>query len=107
VAVVIYPLLLTASSEPTARRMQRLLCPTVTGWGMTEIGCGVTRSFLDSPEDDRCLASGGALPGYACKVIDQATGATVPCGTFGELCVRGSNLVTISLTPVRSELDCT
>jgi hypothetical protein len=31
---------------------------------MTEIGCGVTRSFLDSPEEDRCLASGCALPGY-------------------------------------------
>jgi fatty-acyl-CoA synthase len=82
-----------ASSEPAARRTQRLLCPTVTGWGMTEIGCGVTRSCLDSPEDDRCLASGCALPGYACKVIDQATGATVPCGTLGELCVRGYSLM--------------
>ena len=60
-----------ASSEPTIGRTQRLLGPTITGWGMTEIGCGVMRSFLDSPEDDRCLASGCALPGYACKVIDQ------------------------------------
>ena len=82
-----------ASSEPAARRTQRLLCPTVTAWGMTEIGCGVTRSFLDSPEDDRCLASGCALPGYACKVIDQATGAPVPYGTVGELCVRGYSLM--------------
>jgi fatty-acyl-CoA synthase len=82
-----------ASSEPAARRTQRLLCPTVTAWGMTEVGCGVTRSFLDSPEDDRCLASGCALPGYACKVIDQATGATVPWGTVGELCVRGYSLM--------------
>jgi acyl-coenzyme A synthetase/AMP-(fatty) acid ligase len=48
-----------ASSEPAARRTQRLLCPTVTAWGMTEIGCGVTRSFLDSPEDDRCAAIPG------------------------------------------------
>jgi len=82
-----------ASSEPAARRTQRLLCPTVTAWGMTEVGCGVTRSFLDSPEDDRCLASGCALPGYACKVIDRATGATVPWGTVGELCVRGYSLM--------------
>lgn len=82
-----------ASSEPAARRTQRLLCPTVTAWGMTEVGCGVTRSFLGSPEDDRCLASGCALPGYACKVIDQATGATVPWGTVGELCVRGYSLM--------------
>ena len=82
-----------ASSEPAARRTQRLLCPTVTAWGMTEIGCGVTRSFLDSPEEDRCLASGCALPGYTCKVIDQVTGAPVPYGTLGELCVRGYSLM--------------
>jgi fatty-acyl-CoA synthase len=82
-----------ASSEPAARRTQHLLCPTVTAWGMTEIGCGVTRSFLDSPEDDRCLASGCALPGYECKVIDQATGEPVPHGTVGELCVRGYSLM--------------
>jgi fatty-acyl-CoA synthase len=82
-----------ASSEPAARRTQRLLCPTVTAWGMTEIGCGVTRSFLDSPEEDRCLASGCALPGYTCKVIDQGTGAPVPYGTVGELCVRGYSLM--------------
>ena len=82
-----------ASSEPAARRTQRLLCPTVTAWGMTEVGCGVTRSFPDSPEDDRCLASGCALPGYACKVIDPATGATVSWGTVGELYVRGYSLM--------------
>ena len=82
-----------ASSEPAARRTQRLLCPTVTAWGMTEIGCGVTRSFLDSSEEDRCLASGSALPGYACKVIDPATGATVSWGTVGELYVRGYSLM--------------
>jgi fatty-acyl-CoA synthase len=82
-----------ASSEPAARRTQQRLCPTVTAWGMTEIGCGVTRSFLDSPEDDRCLASGCALPGYECKVIDQTTGLPVPYGTAGELCVRGYSLM--------------
>jgi len=82
-----------ASSEPAARRTQHLLCPTVTAWGMTEIGCGVTRSFLDSPEEDRCLASGCALPGYECTVMDQATGECVPPGTVGELCVRGYSLM--------------
>jgi hypothetical protein len=67
-----------ASSEPAARRTQRLLGPTVIGWGMTEIGCGVMRSCLDSPEDDRCLASGCALPSYEGKVMDPETGAPVP-----------------------------
>lgn len=82
-----------ASSEPVARRAQKELCPTITAWGMTEVGVGGTRSFLDSPEDDRCLASGHPLPGYEFKVIDPATGATQPPDTLGELCVRGYALM--------------
>lgn len=82
-----------ASTEPAARRAQQLLCRTVTGWGMTEVGCGVSRSFLDSPEEDRCLASGNPLPGYEFKVIDPTTGEMVPYGTLGELCVRGYSVM--------------
>jgi fatty-acyl-CoA synthase len=78
-----------ASSEPVARKAQRLLCPTLTGWGMTEVGVGVLLSFLDSSEDDRCLGSGWPLPGYEFKVIDPTTGQTLPPGTMGELCTRG------------------
>jgi fatty-acyl-CoA synthase len=78
-----------ASSEPIAREAQRLLCPTLTGWGMTEVGVGALLSFLDSSEDDRCLGSGWPLPGYDFKVIDPMTGQTLPPGTMGELCTRG------------------
>jgi fatty-acyl-CoA synthase len=60
---------------------------------MTEIGCGVMRSFLDSPEEDRCLASGCALPGYEVTVMDPETGAPVPYGTVGELWVRGYSVM--------------
>jgi fatty-acyl-CoA synthase len=82
-----------ASSELAARRTQKSLCPTITAWGMTEVGVGATRSFLDSPEDDRCLASGHPLPGYEFKVVDPETGATQPPETPGELCVRGYALM--------------
>jgi len=78
-----------ASSEAVARRAQQVLCTTVTGWGMTEVGVGATMSFLDSPEDDRCLGSGWPLPGYEFKVIDPATGRSLPSGVPGELCTRG------------------
>ncbi|MGH8064952.1 MAG: AMP-binding protein [Candidatus Entotheonellia bacterium] len=78
-----------ASSEPVARKAQRLLCPTLTGWGMTEVGVGALLSFLDSPEDDRCLGSGWPLPGYEFKVIEPTTGQSLPPGTMGELCTRG------------------
>ena len=82
-----------ASSEPIARRAQQELCPTITAWGMTEVGVGGTRSFLDSSEDDRCAASGHPLPGYEFKVIDPDTGKTQPPDTLGELCVRGYALM--------------
>jgi fatty-acyl-CoA synthase len=78
-----------ASSEPVARRAQELLCPTLTGWGMTEVGVGALLSFLDSSTDDRCLGSGWPLPGYEFKVIDPTTGQALPPGTMGELCTRG------------------
>ena len=82
-----------ASSEPIARRAQAELSPTITAWGMTEVGVGGTRSFLDSSEDDRCAASGHPLPGYEFKVIDPDTGETQPPDTLGELCVRGYALM--------------
>ena len=78
-----------ASSVPVARRAQELLCPTVTGWGMTEVGVGVSMSFLDTPVEDRCAGSGYPLPGYEFKVIDPETGESLPPGAMGELCTRG------------------
>ena len=78
-----------ASSEAVARDAQEVLCRTITGWGMTEVGVGGCMSFLDTPEDDRCLGSGYPLPGYEFKVIDPATGESIPDGALGELCVRG------------------
>jgi fatty-acyl-CoA synthase len=56
---------------------------------MTEVGVGALLSFLDSPEDDRCLGSGWPLPGYEFKVIDPSTGRSLAAGTMGELCTRG------------------
>jgi len=77
-----------ASSESVARRTQEMLCTTVTGWGMTEVGVGASLSFLDSDEEDRCLGSGYPLPGYEFKVVDPGSGADLPPMEMGELCVR-------------------
>ena len=82
-----------ASSELAARQSQQLLCPTVSLWGMTEVGGGAALGFLDSPEDDRCLTSGFPLPGYEYKAINPETGTTVPTGAEGELCVRGYSVM--------------
>jgi fatty-acyl-CoA synthase len=82
-----------ASSEAVARRTQKALCPTITAWGMTEVGVGATRSFLDSPQKDRWAGSGHPLPGYEFQVIDPDTGEVLPPGSLGELCVRGYALM--------------
>ncbi len=78
-----------ASTEPIARQAQRVLCPTVSGWGMTESGACAALSFPLDTEDDRCTMSGLPMPGYTFKIIDPATGATLPPDTPGELCCRG------------------
>src|SRR6185295_2819130 len=67
------------STEPIARRAQ-VLMRTMTGYGMTEIGVGVTGSFLDSDEETRVTTSGWPLNGYEIKVIDPASGAMQPAG---------------------------
>jgi len=78
-----------ASSAPVARQAQRLLCHTVSGWGMTEVGVGAALGYPTDTEDDRCLASGAALPGYEFKIIDPETGRMLPPDMPGELCCRG------------------
>jgi fatty-acyl-CoA synthase len=76
------------STEPIARRAQELM-HTITGYGMTEVGVGVTGSFLDSDAETRTTMSGWPLVGYEVKIIDPAGGATRPQGEVGEICVRG------------------
>jgi fatty-acyl-CoA synthase len=78
-----------ANSELVAREAQHLLCKTLTGWGMTEVGVAGLLSFLDSSEDDRCLGSGWPLPGNEFKIIEPSSGRTLPPGVMGELCTRG------------------
>ena len=82
-----------ASSEIAAQRAQELLCPTVSGWGMTEIGAGVLLGTPDGRKEDAWLSSGYPLPGLEFKVIDPATGDVVPNGQLGELCARGYSVM--------------
>ena len=76
------------SSESIARRAQELM-RTITGFGMTEVGCGAALSFLDSDLEVRTTMTGWPLPGYEFKIVDPRTGATLPAGEIGEICIRG------------------
>jgi fatty-acyl-CoA synthase len=76
------------STEAIAERAQELM-PTMTGYGMTEIGAGATLSFLDSDREVRTRLTGWPMPGYEVKVIDPTSGVSQPAGEPGEICVRG------------------
>ena len=76
------------SSVPVARAVQRRLCPTVSAWGMTEVGgCAGLGSPSDG-EEQRCTDSGAPLPGYEFRIVDPDTGAVLGAGETGELQCR-------------------
>ncbi len=59
------------------------------GYGMTETA---PVSFMTRPEDDierRVSTVGTVLPNVEGKIVDPATGQTLPVGTPGEVCTRG------------------
>jgi fatty-acyl-CoA synthase len=81
-----------SSSVPVARRARALFGPLVSGFGMSEIGVGVSIGALDSTEEQCCEASGYPAPGYEIRIVDPATGADAPAGAPGEILVRGYTL---------------
>lgn len=82
-----------SSAAPIARRARRLFGPLVSGYGMSEFGCGAAIGALDSTEEQSCEASGYPAPGYDIRVVDPETGADQPVGTPGEILVRGYTLM--------------
>lgn len=77
------------STAPIARRAYELLCPTISGWGMTEVLAGATIGRLGDSVELSTLASGNPMRGNEVKVINPATGEELPPETEGELCMRG------------------
>jgi fatty-acyl-CoA synthase len=77
------------SSIPIAREGRRIFGRLLSGYGMTEIGVGVTVSALDSTEEQCAEASGYPLPGYEIRIVDPETGREQPVGEPGEILVRG------------------
>lgn len=58
-------------------------------FGQTEASPIVTQVHPDASAADKATTIGLPLPQTEVKIGDTRTGAVVPCGTVGELCVRG------------------
>jgi fatty-acyl-CoA synthase len=77
------------NSNAVAMQAQTKLCPTVTGWGMSEAGCYVCVSSLNDTEEQRCTTSGRPLSGLEVKIVEPVTGKEQPPGVEGEILWRG------------------
>ncbi|MFC4854263.1 AMP-binding protein [Actinophytocola glycyrrhizae] len=62
-------------------------------YGMTETSPVSTQTRKDDSLDRRVSTVGRVLPHLEVKVVDPATGLTVPRGTPGELCTRGYSVM--------------
>src|SRR2546428_2172703 len=78
-----------SSSIPMAGRARQTFGNLMTGFGMSEVGIGVTFSFLGSTEGQCVEANGYPGAGYEVRIVDPETGADQPESVPGEILVRG------------------
>ena len=62
-------------------------------YGMTETSPVSCQSSTDTPLDKRVSTVGGVQPHLQIKIIDPASGQTVPVGERGEFCTKGYSVM--------------
>ncbi len=78
-------------SEGVARACaERLGCSVFQGYGLTETS---PVSHLSAPDTKKPASIGQPIPNTEAKVADLATGAALPAGQEGEICLRGPQLM--------------
>lgn len=76
--------------EVMRRVMTEMHCRQITiCYGQTESSPVSTMSGVDDDIETRCATVGRAMPATEIKIVDPATGTTLPVGEQGELCTRG------------------
>ena len=82
---------LTVGADSTielAQAAQSKVCPTLSGYGVTELWGGVTLTPQEANLEQRCAASGYPLPGVELRVINPETQRLAATGEVGEIQVR-------------------
>ena len=62
-------------------------------YGQTESSPVITQGRHDDSFEDRATTIGRPMPQTEVRIVDPATGETVPCGVVGELCTRGYHVM--------------
>ena len=81
------------STIPIAEKVQDVFCPTLSGFGMSEVWAYVAVSNPSHTREQRVHASGVPMNDYEFRVIDTETGQDQPVDVPGELLVRGYALM--------------
>ncbi|QGR89506.1 AMP-binding protein [Burkholderia multivorans] len=81
------------NSTAVARVVQERMCPTVTGFGISETWAWVCITTLDDPVEQRCATSGRPMPGIEVRIVDPSSGEPLPNGSVGEIVCRGYNVM--------------
>src|SRR3954470_16420616 len=63
------------------------------GYGQTEASPVITQPRLDDSAENRAETIGQPQPQQEVKIVDPATGDTLPIGERGEICTRGYNVM--------------
>jgi acyl-CoA synthetase (AMP-forming)/AMP-acid ligase II len=80
------------SAELATAASARLRCPVLQGYGLTETS-PVTHVGPAEPERRRPGSAGVPIPSTESKVADLETGAALPPGKEGEICIRGPQVM--------------
>jgi fatty-acyl-CoA synthase len=79
---------------PLVQRLEEELGASFTiVFGQTECSPVAAQTRVDDSVEDKANTIGLPLPNMETKIIDPATGKTVPVGTIGEFCTRGYHVM--------------
>ena len=82
-----------ASTIPIAEKVQDVFCPTISGFGMSEVWAYVACNNPSHTREQRVYGSGYPMNDYEFKVIDPETGHEQPLGQPGELLIKGYGIM--------------